>query len=604
MARILLCRLMQGLFTIAAVVVLSFLGFHALSSGASMSLDGELHLTRAQLSPSDRRRLAEDQGLDLPLFWNRNVIDAERLVLRSCARVREALDPLDHGSEPDRLPHLAQALADWVRGLANSVDAPLPSALEQEIERVWSQASLRESQRQRLLAVGPEISLLARLGGQTLAYFPMGTRAPGSRNTLRLSDEVLLRVAVYASQSMTHPLPVAAQSVHISDWRTEHRRVFEDQEIHRRVDAYLAALRAGIPESMRAAEAAMADVGGLGARILMPLLLKESDLMKARASSFLRSHFGREDDYRLEERAIVMERENARLLRWWDRHQLRFDPPHVAEDRVFSALTETRFAHWLGRIAAFDLGESTSHFRPVSALLRESLPRTLLLQVPALLLVLLFGVPIGVWAALRRQSSGERAVGYGLLLFSATPRFLMGSFLILVVGRWLPVAGLRDPDMAEQLAAGTVSYWSLGAMLDLLQHLILPIWVLGYGGIVLVARHVRSSMSDVLKSEPILFARVRGIPESQILRRHALRLGLLPVITLVTLMIPGLIGGSVVVEQLFSIPGTGRLMWQAAMEQDIPLAMALVVMGSGLTVICTTAHDMIMALVDPRTRAR
>jgi peptide/nickel transport system permease protein len=154
----------------------------------------------------------------------------------------------------------------------------------------------------------------------------------------------------------------------------------------------------------------------------------------------------------------------------------------------------------------------------------------------------------------------------------------------------------------HRIESGALSAWSLEAVGDLATRMLLPVIVLAYGGVVLITRHVRSSMTEVLCSDPILFARVRGVSERSLLYRHALRLGLLPLVTLLGVMVPGLIGGSVIVEQLFSIRGTGMLMWRAAMEQDIPLAMALVTLLAVVTLTCYALQDLALRVLDPRVR--
>jgi peptide/nickel transport system permease protein len=158
----------------------------------------------------------------------------------------------------------------------------------------------------------------------------------------------------------------------------------------------------------------------------------------------------------------------------------------------------------------------------------------------------------------------------------------------------LPISGIKS-----------LNYYSLsffGKLLDLSKHLVLPVFVSAFGGIAGISRYMRSSMLEVIRQDYITTARAKGLPENRVIYRHALRNALLPIITILGLSVPGLIGGSVIFEQIFSIPGMGRLFWMSVMQRDYPLIMGLLTIGAFLTLLGNMLADLCYALVDPRIR--
>jgi peptide/nickel transport system permease protein len=161
---------------------------------------------------------------------------------------------------------------------------------------------------------------------------------------------------------------------------------------------------------------------------------------------------------------------------------------------------------------------------------------------------------------------------------------------------WLPSSGLKSYNHDSlSLIAQTLDY---------AKHLILPVLVSAFGGIAGMSRYVRSSMLEVIRQDYIRTARAKGLTESAVMYRHALRNALLPVITLLGLSVPGLIGGSVIFETIFSIPGMGQLFWQSAMSRDYPVIMGMLVIGAILTLIGNILADISYAMADPRIRVK
>ena len=258
-----------------------------------------------------------------------------------------------------------------------------------------------------------------------------------------------------------------------------------------------------------------------------------------------------------------------------------------------------RYARWLGRVLTFDFGVSTYDHRPVADKLAEALPNTLLLSSLALFFAYLFAVPLGVFSAVKRGRLVDRLLTSGLFVLYALPSFWVAIMLVLFLGggRYLdlfPIQGLSSPGLEE---AGLLA--RLG---DLAWHLVLPVFCLSYASLAWLSRYVRSGMLEALGQDYVRTARAKGLPERAVIARHALRNALIPLVTLLGLSVPHLIGGSVIVEQVFGVPGMGRLGFQAVLTRDYNTLMAVTTLTALLTMAGTLLSDLAYALVDPRIR--
>lgn len=257
-----------------------------------------------------------------------------------------------------------------------------------------------------------------------------------------------------------------------------------------------------------------------------------------------------------------------------------------------------QYADWLGKLVRFDFGQSLSgDHRPVWDKIRERLPLTFSMNIVSLLLTLAVAVPIGVISARRQGGLFDRAATILVFIGFAMPGFWLALLLMLLFGIvWpvLPISGLTSMDFA------TLS--PLGKLLDLSRHLVLPIFIYTFGSLAGMSRFLRSSMLEVLRQDYILTARAKGLPERIVIYKHALRNALLPVITILGLSVPGLIGGSVIIESIFALPGLGQLFYQSVMARDYPLIMGNLVLGAILTLAGNLLADAGYALADPRIR--
>ena len=273
------------------------------------------------------------------------------------------------------------------------------------------------------------------------------------------------------------------------------------------------------------------------------------------------------------------------------REQLRRD---LGIDQPFPV----QFARFVGNAVQGDFGLSLRQGRKVSTLIAERFPATLELALAAAVIALVVGVPLGVYAALRRGSFGSQLVMTLSLLGVSLPTFLIGILLILffsVTLKWLPSFGRGD----------VVSYgnWSTGLLtLDGWKHLVLPAITLSVFQLALILRLVRAEMLEVLRTDYIKFARARGLQNSAVYFGHALKNTLVPVITITGLQLGSLIAFAIITETVFQWPGMGFLFIQAVQFADIPVMAAYLCLIALIFVLVNLAVDLLYFAVDPRLR--
>lgn len=258
-----------------------------------------------------------------------------------------------------------------------------------------------------------------------------------------------------------------------------------------------------------------------------------------------------------------------------------------------------QYLNWLGRLAHLDFGISMSaDARPVIDKIGERLPLTVSMNLASLFLTLAIAVPVGIFSACRQNSLWDKGITVFVFLGFAMPSFWLALLLMLWFGidlRWLPISGLVSMDYDN------LTSW--GKFCDLASHLALPITVYTIGGLAGMSRYMRSCMLEVLRQDYILTARAKGLSPARVIFKHALRNALLPLITLLGLSIPGLIGGSVIIESIFALPGLGQLFYTAVMARDYTLIMGNLVLGAALTLIGNMFADFCYGLADPRIRS-
>jgi peptide/nickel transport system permease protein len=258
-----------------------------------------------------------------------------------------------------------------------------------------------------------------------------------------------------------------------------------------------------------------------------------------------------------------------------------------------------QYGDWLSRLAHLDFGRSFSpDRRPVWDKIKERVGITLGLNLMSLIIILGVSIPMGVIAAYRAHSWFDKATTLFVFFGFAMPTFWLALLLIMFFGvylDWLPISGLTSLDFRQ------FTLWQ--KVQDLGAHVTLPVLVAAFGGLAGMSRYMRGNMLEVIRQDYITTARAKGLPERVVIFKHALRNALLPVITILGLSVPGLIGGSVIFESIFAIPGMGQLFYGAVMARDYPLVMGELVIGAVLTLVGNMLADVGYALVDPRIRA-
>jgi peptide/nickel transport system permease protein len=257
-----------------------------------------------------------------------------------------------------------------------------------------------------------------------------------------------------------------------------------------------------------------------------------------------------------------------------------------------------QYVTWLGRLARLDFGKSFApDHRPVIDKVRERIPVTISINLIALVLEFGIAIPLGIIAAVRRDTAVDRAITVLVFAGFAIPTFWLALILMYFFGvmlEWLPVSGLHT--------MGSESYGAIRYVFDMAKHLVLPISVATFGSLAGLSRYMRSTMLEVLGQDYVTTARAKGLTERVVILKHALRNALLPVVTLLGFSLPGLIGGSVIFETIYAIPGMGQLFFQGVMGRDYPLVMGILVIGAFLTLIGNLLADISYAFVDPRIR--
>ncbi len=256
-----------------------------------------------------------------------------------------------------------------------------------------------------------------------------------------------------------------------------------------------------------------------------------------------------------------------------------------------------QYANWVTRFAKLDFGDSYSDGRPVWDKIKERLPVTITINVLELLVAFIVAMPMGIISAVKRNSLLDKSTTVTVFLGFSIPSFWLGLLLMILFGvqlGWLPISGLQSLDASH--------YGFIGLQIDRLRHIVLIVFIGAFGSLAGISRYVRSNMLEVVRQDYIRTARAKGLKERDVIYKHALRNAMMPVITILGLSLPALIGGSVILEYLFAIPGMGQLFWASVTARDYPLVMGNLVIGAFLTLVGNMLADISYAMVDPRVK--
>jgi peptide/nickel transport system permease protein len=253
-----------------------------------------------------------------------------------------------------------------------------------------------------------------------------------------------------------------------------------------------------------------------------------------------------------------------------------------------------QLGNYLWRLVQLDLGFSAIYGKPVVTVIAERLPATLLLMTSALSFAFFMGLVLGVLAARRVNGWSDTLISTLGLVFYSTPSFWFGLMAIVLFSvhlEWLPAGGF------EEIGTG---YTGLRRALDIAAHLVLPTLTLGLIFLAIYLRIMRASMLEVLTLDFVRTARAKGLEETRVLTRHVLRNAMLPMVTLIGLQAGTMLGGSVVVESVFSLPGLGRLAYEAVVQRDLNTLLGIVFVSALLVILVNFVVDLLYARLDPR----
>lgn len=274
----------------------------------------------------------------------------------------------------------------------------------------------------------------------------------------------------------------------------------------------------------------------------------------------------------------------------------------VEQTRILYGLDQplpVQYWKWVNRLVRLDLGRSYLDQRPVIDKIGEALPITLALNVISVSLLYIISVPLGTYLALRNGRRRERLITMLLFFLYSLPSFWVAMMLMIYLagGDYLdmfPIAGFISS------GADTLPWYRM--ILNVMWHLVLPIICLTYGGLAFMSRFTKSSVLEVARDDFMRTARAKGLMPWKAMWRHGLRNALIPLVTLVGSLLPAMIGGSVIIEQIFSIPGMGRLGFESVLARDYPVIMGIAAMSAILTLVGMLLSDLLYAVVDPRIR--
>ncbi len=285
----------------------------------------------------------------------------------------------------------------------------------------------------------------------------------------------------------------------------------------------------------------------------------------------------------------------AKWAAWFEEHKDRWEWSSAEKFGVL--VLDTRFAKYWGSLVRLDFGLSHVDKKPVIAKVLGKLKYSITLSFTSVILIYLLSVPLGIWSAVKQNTLPDRILTVVLFMLYSLPSFFVGVFLLNLLTRGspyqvFPTTGFESLD--------TLHMTGLQYLWDVVQHIFLPIVCLSYAGLAVLSRYARTGLLDVIRSDYIRTARAKGLPEWIVIVKHAARNGMIPILTLLATLLPTLIGGSVVIEVIFGIPGMGLLVIESISVRDYNVVMAVLLISSVLTLVGMLLSDLSYALVDPR----
>ena len=278
--------------------------------------------------------------------------------------------------------------------------------------------------------------------------------------------------------------------------------------------------------------------------------------------------------------------------------EVRADKDELRRELGLDRAIPVQYALWLRRLLQGELGTSFKDRQPVWDKIRARLPVTIIINVAAIVLTYLIAIPLGIYSAVRSGSRFDQLSTLTVFMLYSLPVFWIGTLIIIFFGggdffAWFPPGGLRSLDWEPSWP-----WWQ--KLSDYAYHLAMPLLCTTYGAFAALSRFMRTSMLENARQDYIRTARAKGVSEPMVILKHMLRNSLIPVITILAGLLPALIGGSVIIETIFSIPGIGQLGYQSVLARDYAVVIAQFAASSFLTLIAILFSDIALAWVDPR----
>lgn len=282
---------------------------------------------------------------------------------------------------------------------------------------------------------------------------------------------------------------------------------------------------------------------------------------------------------------------------WYEERKDEWD--YTFGEKVHMLFLDTRFAKFWGNLVTLDLGTSFIHRQKVWKLITDRLPVSLTLSLGSLVLAYLISIPFGILSAVRHRTRSDAVVSFILFgLYSLPPMFLGTLLLQYLAIDWkaFPVQAFHSPEFANLTVTSRIR--------DVAWHLVLPLATLTVGSIAYYSRYMKAGLIEIIREDYVRTAHAKGLSEFVVVFKHALRNGLIPIITLLGASLPVILGGSIVVEFIFEIDGMGKLAYESVLKQDYAVIMGLNILTAILTVVGIFLADLAYAIVDPRISYR
>ncbi|MEQ8818760.1 MAG: ABC transporter permease subunit [Sumerlaeia bacterium] len=472
-------------------------------------------------------------------------------------------------------------------------------------QKFWQESARRSLRYSGTIAVGPAIELLerliairdeSRLVDHTLEPTDNTAQIIDTPDAIRRLLEMMPNLAQRRPEGLAEVETPEAKLQIWKDWYAEHSALFTDEAARKAVQDYILG------------NAELAEIFAVGSYTVPYLIdaLEEGDRTQAlRANAALSGLTGL--DFMTS--ADAWEDERGEIIRRWKsfyaRESVRFEDYGAFHDTL-NILANTQFGLWVRNVATFDFGRSYKYNRSVSELIVERLPVTFLLSVLSIFISYLLAIPIGIFSAIKKHSGPDRVITITLFVLYSLPSFWVAQMLLLTLTGGPSPFGFEWPELfpTRGLASGDNNwrefYRDPKIFFDFLWHLILPTLVLTYGSLAFISRQMRSAVLEVIKQDYIRTAKSKGLPYRTVVLKHAVRNSLIPIITISAGLLPELIAGSIIIEQIFTIPGMGLLSFEAILARDYPVVNAILFFSAFLTLIGILVADLLYAVVDPR----